>query len=120
MNLSKQIVVLAAAALLLTDACLTPAQVATVNADAQAAASIIATLSPVACAIVDTTSPTQAKAICQVVTDVSTGATELVPVVASLAALMQVVTVKPANDVVLQAASAVTAAAALKAKAVAK
>ena len=84
-------------------ACLTPQQVQTITADAQAAANIIASLAPVACAIVDTTDVNNAQAVCLVITDASTGASELVPVVGSLAALLEVVATKPATAALTQA-----------------
>lgn len=81
----------------------TPAQVAAVDAYAREAAAIIGALAPEACAIVDVTDPANAAGICQVITDVSTGATAIVPVFGTLSALAVVVAAKPPNAAVAQA-----------------
>lgn len=91
------------------EAC-TPAQVATLNADAQLAASILTTLQPVACGIVDAVDPANATAICEVVTDITKGVTVLVPITGSIAALTQVVQTKPADATVAAAVVATKAA----------
>jgi len=92
------------------DAACTPAQSAALGADAQEAVAILNTLDPVACAIVDDVDPANGQAICQVVTDVATGATALVPIFGTVAALTQVVAAKPANAAVTQAVVGLSAA----------
>lgn len=85
----------------------TPAQAAMVNQDVQAAAAILASLSPIACQLIDTADPTNAAAICQVITDVSTGATAIVPIFGTLVALTTVVQAKPPNAAVQAAATTI-------------
>jgi hypothetical protein len=94
---------------LLVAGCLTPAQIAVVNADTAAANGILQSLAPVACAIADVTDPAQSVAICQVISNTATGATELVPVIGTLAALTQVVAVKPSNPAVEAAITTIKA-----------
>lgn len=88
---------------LATEEACTPAQVAAADADAEAAAAILNSLAPVACGVIDVVDATNAAAICQVITDVATGATALVPIFGTLAALTQVVAARPANAAVTQA-----------------
>ena len=102
MNILRRIRILIAAGALIGVAC-TPAQSAALSSDAQLAASILAALSPVACAIVDAVDPAQAAGICQVITDVASGATAIVPVFGTLGALSQVVAARPANAAVTAA-----------------
>jgi len=88
----------------------TPAQSAAISADAQEALTILSTLEPVACAIVDAVDHANGQAVCQVITDVTTGAVAIVPVFGSVVALTQVVAQRPANSAVTQAAAGITPA----------
>ena len=76
---------------------------AQLSADVQAANSVIQALAPIACEIVDATDPTAATSMGQVISDVTTGATAIVPIVGTLAEVTAIVSARPGNVVTLKA-----------------
>ena len=82
---------------------------AQLSADVQAANAVIQALAPIACEIVDTTDPTAETGVCQVISDVTTGATAIVPIVVTLAEVTAIVSDSPGNVVTTTAAAAIRA-----------
>jgi len=81
-----------------TMACnLTPAQAA---ADQAAANAIINGLAPLACDVVDVVDPSASVAACQVVTDIASGATAVVPVIGTIGEITALITARPTNAAV--------------------